>query len=71
VLSRPCASRGAGLPGRILGRLVEVFLDRTVILAGQTFSAILPLFMMVRALGRQRHPAQPTPRQARLGSLGS
>ena len=44
----------AGLPGRILGRLVEVgFLDRTVILAGQAFSAVLPLFMVVSAVSPQ------------------
>jgi membrane protein len=41
----------AGLPGRILGRLVEVrFLDRTVILAAQAFSAILPLFIVVATI---------------------
>jgi membrane protein len=41
----------AGLPGRILGRLVEVrFLDRTVILGAQAFSAVLPLFMVVAAI---------------------
>ena len=41
----------AGLPGRILGRLVEVrFLDRTVILAAQAFSAILPLFIVVTTI---------------------
>jgi membrane protein len=40
-----------GLPGRILGRLVEVqFLDRTVILAAQAFSAVLPLIMVVSAV---------------------
>ena len=38
----------AGLPGRILGRLIEVgFLERSVILAGQAFSAILPLVMLL------------------------
>ena len=42
----------AGLPGRILGRLIHVsFLDRTVILAGQAFSAILPLIMVVTFVG--------------------
>ena len=41
----------AGLPGRILGRLVEVrFLDRTVILAAQAFSAILPLLIVVATI---------------------
>jgi membrane protein len=41
----------AGLPGQILGRLVEVrFLDRTVILAAQAFSAILPLFIVVATI---------------------
>jgi hypothetical protein len=41
----------SGLLGRILGRLIEVqFLDRTVILAAQAFSAILPLFIVVSAI---------------------
>jgi membrane protein len=41
----------AGLPGRILGRLVEVrFLDRSVILAAQAFSAILPLFIVLATI---------------------
>jgi membrane protein len=41
----------AGLPGQLLGRLVEVrFLDRTVILAAQAFSAILPLFIVVATI---------------------
>jgi membrane protein len=41
----------AGLPGRILGRLVEVrFLDRTVILAAQAFSAVLPLLIVVATI---------------------
>jgi membrane protein len=41
----------AGLPGQILGRLIEVrFLDRTVILAAQGFSAILPLFIVVTTI---------------------
>ena len=44
----------AGLPGQILGRLVEVrFLDRTVILAAQAFSAILPLFIVVATISPQ------------------
>ena len=41
----------AGLPGQLLGRLVEVrFLDRTVILSAQAFSAILPLFIVVATI---------------------
>jgi membrane protein len=41
----------AGLLGRILGRLIEVrFLDRTVILAAQAFSAILPLVIVVSTI---------------------
>jgi membrane protein len=41
----------AGLPGQILGRLVEVrFLDRSVILSAQAFSAILPLFIVVATI---------------------
>jgi membrane protein len=41
----------AGLPGQILGRLIEVrFLDRTVILAAQGFSAVLPLFIVVTTI---------------------
>src|SRR5215218_7202264 len=41
----------AGLLGQILGRLVEVrFLDRSVILAAQAFSAILPLFIVVATI---------------------
>jgi membrane protein len=41
----------AGLPGQVLGRLIEVrFLDRTVILAAQGFSAILPLFIVVTTI---------------------
>jgi membrane protein len=44
----------AGLPGRILGRLIEVrFLDRTVILAAQAFSAILPLFIVIATISPQ------------------
>jgi membrane protein len=43
-----------GLPGRILGRLIEVqFLDRAVILAAQAFSAILPLFIVVSTISPQ------------------
>jgi membrane protein len=41
----------AGLPGQTLGRLVEVrFLDRSVILGAQAFSAILPLFIVVATI---------------------
>jgi membrane protein len=50
----------AGLPGRLLGRLVEVrFLDRTVILAAQAFSAILPLFIVVATISP--HPGGDSP----------
>jgi membrane protein len=50
----------AGLPGQILGRLVEVrFLDRTVILAAQAFSAILPLFIVVATISP--HPGGDSP----------
>jgi membrane protein len=50
----------AGLPGRILGRLVEVrFLDRTVILAAQAFSAVLPLFIVVATISP--HPEGDSP----------
>ena len=50
----------AGLPGRILGRLVEVrFLDRSVILAAQAFSAILPLFIVVTTISP--HPGGDSP----------
>jgi membrane protein len=50
----------AGLPGRILGRLVEVrFLDRTVNLAAQAFSAILPLFIVVSTISP--HPGGDSP----------
>jgi membrane protein len=59
----------AGLPGRILGRLVEVsFLDRTVILAGQAFSAILPLFMVVSTLSP--HPGGDSPATTMARRLG-
>ena len=50
----------AGLPGRILGRLIEVrFLDRTVILAAQAFSAILPLIIVVTTISP--HPGGDSP----------
>jgi membrane protein len=50
----------AGLPGQILGRLVEVrFLDRSVILAAQAFSAILPLFIVVATISP--HPGGDSP----------
>jgi membrane protein len=59
----------AGLPGRILGRLVEVsFLDRTVILAGQAFSAILPLFMVVSTVSP--HPGGDSPATIMARRLG-
>jgi membrane protein len=59
----------AGLPGRILGRLVGVgFLDRTVILAGQAFSAILPLFMVVSTVSP--HPGGDSPATALARRLG-
>src|SRR5512132_1206172 len=50
----------AGLPGRILGHLVEVrFLDRTVILAAQAFSAVLPLVIVVATISP--HPGGDSP----------
>jgi membrane protein len=59
----------AGLPGRGLGRLVEVnFLDRTVILAGQAFSAILPLIMVVNTVSP--HPGGDSPAAALARRLG-
>ena len=59
----------AGLPGRILGRLVEVsFLDRTVILAAQFFSAILPLFMVVSTVSP--HPGGDSPAATMARRLG-
>jgi membrane protein len=59
----------AGLPGRILGRLVEVsFLDRTVILAAQFFSAILPLFMVVSSVSP--HPGGDSPAATMARRLG-
>ena len=51
----------AGLPGRILGRLIEVgFLERSVILAGQAFSAILPLVMVLSTISPQSGSDSPT-----------
>jgi membrane protein len=59
----------AGLPGRILRCLVEVnFLDRTVILAGQAFSAILPLIMVVNTVSP--HPGGDSPAAALARRLG-
>jgi membrane protein len=59
----------AGLPGRILGRLIHVhFLDRTVILAGQAFSAILPLIMVVNTISP--HPGGDSPAAALARRLG-
>jgi membrane protein len=50
----------ATLPGRILGRLVEVrFVDRIVILAAQAFSAALPLFIVVSTISP--HPGGDSP----------
>ena len=59
----------AGLPGRILGRLIEVrFLDRTVILAGQAFSALLPLIIVVNTISP--HPGGDTPAAALARRVG-
>jgi membrane protein len=59
----------AGLPGRILGRLIEVnFLDRTVILAGQAFSALLPLIIVVNTVSP--HPGGDTPAAALARRVG-
>jgi membrane protein len=59
----------SGLPGRILGRLIEVqFLDRTVILAAQAFSAILPLFIVVSTISP--HPGGDSPATVLVGKLG-
>ena len=50
----------AGLPGQILGRLIKVrFLDRTVILAAQAFTAILPLLIVVSIISP--HPGGDSP----------
>jgi membrane protein len=59
----------AGLPGRILGRLIEVHvLDRAVILAAQAFSAILPLFIVVSTISP--HPGGDSPARVLVGKLG-
>jgi membrane protein len=59
----------AGLPGQILGRLGEVdFLNRTVILAGQAFSAILPLLMVVSVVSP--HPGGDSPTASLGRKLG-
>jgi membrane protein len=59
----------AGLPGQILGRLVDVrFLDRSVILAAQAFSAILPLFIVVATISPQ--PGGDTPAAFMARRLG-
>jgi membrane protein len=59
----------AGLPGRILGRLIAVnFLDRTVILAGQAFSALLPLIIVVNTVSP--HPGGDTPAAALARRVG-
>lgn len=58
-----------GLPGRILGRLIEVnFLDRTVVLAGQAFSALLPLIIVVNTISP--HPGGDTPAAALARRVG-
>jgi membrane protein len=58
-----------GLPGHILGRLVEVrFLDRTVILAAQGFSAVLPLFIVVSTI--TPHPGGDSPAIVLARKLG-
>jgi membrane protein len=58
-----------GLPGRILGRLIEVqFLDRTVILGAQAFSAILPLFIVVSTISPQ--PGGDSPATILVAKLG-
>jgi len=59
----------AGMAGRILGRLVEVrFLDRTVILAAQAFSAILPLLIVVSTISP--HPGGDSPGACLARRLG-
>ena len=58
-----------GLPGQIIGRLIEVqFLDRTVILAAQAFSAVLPLFIVVSTISP--HPGGDSPATVLAGKLG-
>jgi membrane protein len=58
-----------GLPGRIIGRLIEVqFLDRTVILGAQAFSAVLPLFIVVSTISP--HPGGDSPATVLAGKLG-
>ncbi|HWD42542.1 MAG TPA: hypothetical protein VHM23_02270 [Actinomycetota bacterium] len=59
----------AGLPGRILGRLIEVHvLDRAVILAAQAFSAILPLFIVVNSISPR--PGGDSPATVLAGKIG-
>src|SRR5918994_464173 len=59
----------AGLPGQILGRLIEVrFLDRTVILAAQAFSAVLPLIIVVSTISP--HPGGDSPATVLARKLG-
>ena len=59
----------SGLPGRILGRLIEVqFRDRMVVLAAQAFSAILPLFIVVSTVSP--HPGGDSPARVLAGKLG-
>jgi membrane protein len=58
-----------GLPGRIIGRLIEVqVLDRAVILAAQAFSAALPLFIVVSTISP--HPGGDSPATVLTGKLG-
>jgi membrane protein len=58
-----------GLPGRIIGRLIEVqFLDRAVILAAQAFSAVLPLLIVVSTI--TPHPGGDSPATVLAGKLG-
>jgi membrane protein len=62
----------AGLPGQLLGRLVEVrFLDRSVILAAQAFSAILPLFIVVATISPKPGGDSPGAFMARRLGLGA
>jgi membrane protein len=59
----------AGLAGQLLGRLLEVrFLERSVILAGQAFSALLPLIIVVNSISP--HPGGDTPAAALVRRLG-
>jgi membrane protein len=67
--SRPCDGAQTGQAGRILSRLIKVhFLDRTIILAGQAFSALLPLIMVVNTVSP--HPGGDSPAAAPARRLG-